>query len=731
MRYIGLLLVCFCLLAKHCLSSPGGLSMVETDPLTRYLHITYSIPDDAPDMVMVECTWSPLDREEWRPAKITPLLSETGYRFATSQQWESWTVKGVAAERRARGLQRTIVFNPYPEAQQDGKVNVRFRVRILSPSGELLAQDETQIHADNSDVVYLEDWSQVVQHGVISTTEPRDERKWWWRTDMDTGIATFGNLLTGSSAPDTSLPQLTYPLNLRGWYAIFVCTPPTAGVRLRLSGDERSDLVVSPRPFQEVLWGWRQMDRQNMVIAQPHSYTGYVTGQIDYVKLVPLTGKQVRQLEAQFGKPDRTVVAYYEPYSWAFFEDIQHTWQHREPLVAFKEARVSLVDVQIGRFGAKVVYESRLTDQLLYSTIGDPIGGSVPHTDNVGRMQQVTNTLQANLQYARELGVRIHANFGATNCYPGTPLQGDFSKKHPEWLRGHALRYEVPEVRQYILSLVREALDIGAEGISIDFCRYPEGIDKPETCDQFLRELKGLRQQYARQRKKPVPLFVRFPAKGVRLWQNFDYRTWIREGLVDALCPSNIQGRHMHFDVTAYVQAAKGTSVKVLPVVDGLSWGLEMPGPFLWRVHQLYQAGVDGIYIYQADARVCTHNRPEDRRAVRMVSSSEAVRRYWQEQEHLRTRHSKGIYLQPSEDGDYSYHPWERARIWLEGIKTSEVEVYLDGKLVSRFSQPPYLVGTEEYDSDSVIPPGEHTLLLRARDGDGWLEEEFIVKGVR
>lgn len=702
-----------------------------TDPLTRYIHITYHIPRYTPETVTVQCMWSPPDREEWHSAKVMPLLSETGYRFATSQQWESGTVKGVVTEKRAAGLQRTVVFNPYPEAQQNGKVNIRFRVRVLSPSGELVAQDETPIQVDNSDVLYLEDWSQVIQHGYISTANPKGERKWWWRTDASEEPATFGNLLTGNSAPDAPLPQLTYPLTLQGWYAIFVCTPPRTGMRLRLSGDERLDYLASPRPFQEVLWAWRQMDRQNLVMAQPHSYTGYVTGQIDYVKLVPLTERQVRQLEAQFGTPDRIVVAYYEPYSWAFREDIQHTWQHREPLVAFKEARVSQVDVQIGRFGAKVVYESRLTDQLLTSTIGDPIEGIVPHTDNVGRMQQYTNTLQANLQYATELGLRIHANFGATNCYLGTPLQGDFPKKHPEWVRGHALRYEVPEVRQYILSLIRETLDVGAEGVSIDFCRYPEGIDKPETCNQFLRELKALREEYALRRGVPVPLFVRFPAKGVRLWQNFDYQTWIRERLVDAICPSNIQGRHMHFDITPYVQAVKGTPVKLLPVVDGLSWGLEMPGPFLWRVHQLYQAGADGIYIYQADARVCTHNRPEDRRTVRMVSSSEAVRRFWQEQERLRPHCSKGIYLQPSEDGDTGYHEWERARIWLEGIEMGEVEVYLDGKLVTRFSQPPYLVGTEEYDSDNVIPPGEHTLLIRARDGDGWLEEEFTVLGAR
>lgn len=66
--------------------------------------------------------------------------------------------------------------------------------------------------------------------------------------------------------------------------------------------------------------------------------------------------------------------------------------------------------------------------------------------------------------------------------------------------------------------------------------------------------------------------------------------------------------RHMHFDVKPYAEAVRGMRYKLLPVVDGLSWGLEMPGLFLWRVRQLYEASVDGIYIYQADARVCTNN---------------------------------------------------------------------------------------------------------------------------
>lgn len=707
----------------------GGNAKVWADPMTRYVHISYQVPAGAPEEVVVWCSWSPPGKAEWRPAKVTPLLSETALRLASEEEWKQWTERGKVIERRAAGLERTVVFNPYPEAQEGGRVDVDFRVQVHAPDGKVLAEEQSRVQADNSDVVAIEDWSQVLQRDLLVTNAGGEGRKWSWRTDLEASAATFGHALYGQSAPDVPLRPLTYPLNLRGWYAIFVCTAPHWGIGLRLTGDERTDSLGSRRPGEEVFWRWAKMDRQHLVLKQPHSYAGYAAAQIDYVRLVPLSPELRQELEAPFsGPPDRIVAGYFEPYSWAFVENVLETLQHREPLVAFAQAGIQIVDLQIGRFGDKVVYESRLTDPLLYSTIGDPLdGGTVPQTDNVGRMQQYTNALEAELRYARELGMIPHANFGATNCYPGTPLEGDFSKQHPDWRRGHALRYEVPEVRQYMLSLYREALEIGAPGLSLDFCRYPEGVDTPETCNAFLRELRDLREEFSRARGQPVPLLVRFPAQGVRLWQNFDYRVWVQEGLVDYLCPSNIQGRHLHFDIAPYVEAVRGTQCKLLPVVDGLSWGLEMPGLFLWRVRQLFEAGVDGIYVYQADARAL--GWPADRRCLRLLGHTEAVRAWWERDRQTRPHCSKGIYLNSPSYPTEGYHSWERLRVWLEGVEMGEVEMHLEGKFVRRFTGPPYVLGSEEYESDQVIPTGEHELLIRARDGDGWLEQKFTVRG--
>ncbi len=158
-----------------------------------------------------------------------------------------------------------------------------------------------------------------------------------------------------------------------------------------------------------------------------------------------------------------------------------------------------------------------------------------------------------------------------------------------------------------------------------------------------------------------------------------------------------------------------------------MNWGLDFPGPFLWRVAQLYAQDIPGLYIYQADGRL--FGRPEDRRTMRMLASSEAVRRFWEEDAAMRPRCSKGIYLNRPSEPVPEYNSWERVRFWVEGVPLGEVETYLDGQLVSTLPGPPYLLGTEEYASDGVIPKGEHTLRVRARDGDGWLEQEFKILG--
>jgi hypothetical protein len=227
---------------------------------------------------------------------------------------------------------------------------------------------------------------------------------------------------------------------------------------------------------------------------------------------------------------------------------------------------------------------------------------------------------------------------------------------------------------------------------------------------------------------------VQFPGKGVLppgqfkrgSWDLFDYATWARQGWVDYLCPSNDDERHLLLVVAPYLEATRGTKAVVLPNVTAS--GLTRPGLYLWRARQLYEAGVEGIYIYQSGHLV--RGRPLDRRCARLLTSSQDVHHWWQEDARLRPHRSKGIYITSPSRPARGWRPRERVRVWLEGIPMGELEMVLEGKLVNRYDGPPYLLGTEERTSDRVIPANrEVELKIRARDGDGWLEQRFTLHG--
>jgi hypothetical protein len=691
------------------------------DPVARYFEITYPVPEDAPGEIEVGCTWSPPGVGQWRKASVFPLISETAWHMLDKSQWGCWRETGCLTERRAAGLTRMVIFNPYPEAQIDGKVDVDFKIE-LKTADKVLATHQVRLQADNSDVLYIEDWSKVMQADQVvtgRTTEPA-ERKWSWQTDCEAGTASFGNRLYGQSPAADGLKDLTYPLNLKGNYAIYVMSG--GQVLVRLTGDECADVMGGLLPGKERYWKHAAMDRQHLVVIQDHGYTGWLPTTIDYVKLVPLTADQAGELEAPYrGKHDKLVANYWEPYSWAFYFGCREPQDHKKPLLMYQKGKVDILDTQLGRFGMKSVYESRIIDQLIYDTYGDPEGAvDRPITTNVGMMQQYTNALEAELRYSRELGLTLFAEFGISNCYPKTNLQGDISKEHPEWRKGNTLRFEIPEVRQFALKCFEECLEIGADHLGIDFCRYAKAIDTPETGNTFMRELNKLTSQWEREHGKNISILTRIPVIEFKEGWRFDFATWVKNGWVDYLVPSDEAERFYNFDVTPYLAAAKGTSCKVLPNVG---YDQRAIGLALWRTRQLYQQGVDGVYFYNGWI-------PWSAEAVRnlpLFGSTEMIEKWWQRDTQNRGRYSKAIYIIPTTTVRHGYWKQNRVRVWLDGVEWGKVKIYLDDKLINSYDGPPYTMGTEGHESDGLITPGEHKVKVQARDGKGWLEQTLIL----
>jgi hypothetical protein len=690
------------------------------DPITRYVYISYPSPDFLTEEITVRCEVSSDDGSKWSPASVWKYMSDTAKELISQHEWERGILHGLITEKCAKGSVRTLVWNPFSSAS--GNSEARFRI-IISDGNEVIQQNYADMELDNSDVIVLDDWSKVIQGHFVSEAPNPDESVWWLRPRQN-------GFSLAVKEKGVELPQLTYALDLHGYYAIFVLMQPILGtIELRLSGDERTQIFHSRKLGMETFWRWTDMTRQHLIIKQPYStvyeYEDEYRAHLDSVRMVPLKPELVEQLNSEWrADGERRIVAgYSEPYSWAFYENIQSPLQHWEPLLAFAEAGVDIIDTQMGRGGCRMVNETRTGSQLIADTIGDPVRGKVPRTSNVGRMQQYTNMLATQLRYARELGMKFHANLGATNCYVGTPLESDFSKQHPEWRTGSQLRYDIPEVRQFILALLEEALQIGAEGLSIDWCRYPYSITDRETVTDFFRELRLLTDNYGED--SHIDILTRFPARGVPCWEFMDYNTWVKEELIDFLCPSNIQGRHLNFDISEYLEAVRGTKAKLLPCVDALSWGLPKPGLWLLRILECYEAGSDGVYIYQCDSPVLSS--PETRRYVSIIGSVNSLKRWREIEDSKQSEYSRGIYINPP-NRDGKYHPWERVRLWIEGIVPEKVELLVDGRVVNTYQSPPYILASEDRSDDDAIKSGRHILKVRAKHREGWLEQEFDVE---
>ncbi|MCC6682616.1 MAG: hypothetical protein IT445_17080, partial [Phycisphaeraceae bacterium] len=474
---------------------------------------------------------------------------------------------------------------------------------------------------------------------------------------------------------------------LKGYYAIYVSVPqePSSLAQLRLSSDLFNQRFVGP-DGRDRFWRIAKMDGEHLIVSQPASTLGAVNDvhrtRVRTLRLVPVPDSMVERILHPWNFPrNKLVFAYYEPYSWSFNEWVDRNAMLLEPIAAFAEARVDQISMQMGRLGARPFYPSLVEEPLLGPTRGDPSpGGEPPVSENVGRMARLTTPWRASLKFAEIFNMRLGANFGAGIAYPDSPLESQWAKAHPEWLKDRLYpRYEVPEVRQYFLQFWQELLENGARYLTVEFCRYPEVANSTESPTAFLTELRKLADRYNRGADR-VFITATVPVAGLTGSEYYDPESWIKSRLIDALIPSSMAGNDLFFDARPYIGMTRGTDVKCLVEInadDGHLWN----GQALARVKQVYDWGADGIYIYQADGRIVgtmsTGDAFDERDFIANLGSTAAVDAMVSNMAKKAKGYSTDIYM--SYPSNYSGC---RAKVWIEGGQPEEVQYFIDGNPV-------------------------------------------------
>ena len=192
----------------------------------------------------------------------------------------------------------------------------------------------------------------------------------------------------------------------------------------------------------------------------------------------------------------------------------------------------------------------------------------------------------------------------------GVPPKG-IMKQHPEWaLFDGAWDYAFDGVRQAMLDFTKEVLDgYDVDGIEYDYMRWchmfkpGEGAANAHLLTDFTRKTRKLLDEAAARRgSKRLLLGVRVPQIIEECTHlGFDLKTWIKEGLVDYVVPSDFMHTDTNMKTEDFVRLTEGTDCKVYPALHN-RLAMDKPNEH-YRLMDLanFRAAAQNFYAFGAD----------------------------------------------------------------------------------------------------------------------------------
>jgi hypothetical protein len=424
-----------------------------------------------------------------------------------------------------------------------------------------------------------------------------EARKGRWRTMPYETASLSGTLLT--AGPETSAPDITYPLDTSGTHAISVGiladSRAIVAVRIRLTGDDTFSVLKQPvveghgESIHELFWKVADLSQRGIEVGQmamtaDMQDTYGSNARFAYIKLVPLSSGEAEDWQA-----DRQDTSNLRIFAHNDSEGLNHDYRpataeeirrHIEPLMENDFSRLYLESgmgdlmYYFSRIGRVPTYDGLDDFALTYYRMG--VEAWRTHRDND------EDPFQIALDYAHEKGVELHASY-RVGGFHFPPMHDHFNhgdsfyKKHPE-LRGTdrsgnatpRISYAYPEAREFVVSLLSEIAEFPIDGICLLYNRRPPLVEyeppvvqgfidefgedprrlnpldarwlsyRARVLTQFMREVREAMVAAARERGLSKPIEVSAVVGGTpeaNLINGIDLEAWVEEGLVDTLIP--------------------------------------------------------------------------------------------------------------------------------------------------------------------------------------------------
>jgi len=545
-------------------------------------------------------------------------------------------------------------------------------ILALSPALDCWAQDSTVSSVNTisksdkkPETIIISDMSKCTPASALTRDYEKDK---WQLHDYETDHGVKGIMV--SALPEHRVSELELPLGVEGIYKIYLgihYTRPHASdehssygsVEVKLTGDtgfrrvglEVEDAEIDSdteryKSMHESYWKIADLTGESLIVRQQqYPYNRYNIPEeigypiilrdrgdmsnFSYVRLVPLSKEEKRQWKSWQPREETRKLA-------AFFCTGQFTGHTRGSYTYHPTSKESIKDEfePYANSDFKILILEALRGNLcIYNTkIGD-IG-----TEDNRWQESWVDPLAEFTELAHANGMKIFAALrmiGAQMPMNRQPISwARHYWRHPEWAQLDpegipASNWSIafPEVRKYWLSLLRETLEYGTDGVTLYLHKglpltgYEEpvvrsfqekyGIDPRNLTNwlphdpyikedprweahsaryytQFIREVRALVDE-----KPGRELAVVFRMKNARTPRlYFDVETWLKEDLVDYLLPSSNDNPDL--DLVKTWRQIGGEDFKII-------FRLNSDENFAVEAKMHYEAGADGLSIWDSE----------------------------------------------------------------------------------------------------------------------------------
>ncbi|MEN3941894.1 hypothetical protein WJU23_11415 [Prosthecobacter sp. SYSU 5D2] len=505
-------------------------------------------------------------------------------------------------------------------------------------------------------------WSQHAEAVVISDlskalpadslTQGRREKGKWKAIPYSTADSEGWAL---SCYAQTGAPEVRVPLTQKGWHAVYIGASTVGalskemrnGWRAKLSDEPiyrrmANNLALLPNRRDVIQEGFLTVADLNGQSVEFASLPG-LSATLCYIKLVPLTDAEAQSWTARKPNPaTRTSIATFDGHSWIWPFQPRTEADLRANFRGFENTDFKKWWFQV--LGADLVtYPTKVGNLPGEDTLDFSSDAHKAFVESVKALHQAgINPLKVARDVAREQGVEFHIMLRPAGWKASMPYEETFDSKfyaaHPEWRcvdrDGSAtmhMSHAFPEVRQHLLDILRETLELQPEGVGMLFNRgMPLMLWEKPFCDrfqamhgadartvpeddpriyatraaimtEFMQDIRRLLDETAaaQGRKERYQISLGTFSKEVdnQKW-GIDLPRWIEKGLVDDLGVTWF-AYHTSFaqpDMDYYMRLTKGTQIGVYPFV--ISWKTGLPQEFCKKITGFYQKGATGIAIW-------------------------------------------------------------------------------------------------------------------------------------